>query len=482
MSQHSVFNRITDRVRRCYPVSEESCVEETVDPHDLIHPDRLDILLKLYYVDARVRGLDMTYPTEVYMRHIEVMTSYTNNELGQRDKSSLHSFLSAFNHLIDSFQSEGFRDDISVIPVSADGIILDGAHRVACAIYFGSPVTILRLLGVRHGGTAEPLHYGYEYFKKLWFGEEFLHLAVLQYLKYSRKNIYMACLWPAACDADKRQKAFAIINQSHSVICTKEVFFSFTAFDRFIAQVYMNDDWVGSIANGFKGSLGKSSVTYKDGIPTTFILFEGANVGETLSLKQQIREIFGMGKHSVHITDTTEESRFLSEIVFNTNSLSFLEHGVPHRNGSLLRRINRPQDAIMSIASSMLMWGLTPVPNAKDDRLVLEDSDMKSPYRISDIANIPSAYFSYIGIRFVMPLKSVLSTYFKDIPPQNILNHLPNAGGNTVVQRLVICYRKQRLRVKSIVRQQLWYHPRLYGMLRWIKTKCTRFVRPKVFV
>ena len=41
----------------------------------------------------------------------------------------------AFKKLIDSFKDEGFNEEYPLV-VNRDGIVIDGAHRLACALYF----------------------------------------------------------------------------------------------------------------------------------------------------------------------------------------------------------------------------------------------------------------------------------------------------------------------------------------------------------
>ena len=56
----------------------------------------------------------------------------------------------------------------------------------------------------------------------------------------------------------------------------------------------------------------------------TVILFDDYKVSKLRLLKNKIREFYKIGNHSIHITDSTEETLNASKIVFNKNSLNLI--------------------------------------------------------------------------------------------------------------------------------------------------------------
>lgn len=350
--------KISEVVKNYYHIDSNTLFSvETIPSSDLIVPQRLDVLIKLYYVEAKVKGYNMEFAKELYTKHISSITRFTNSENGQDDKNNINDFITTFDKLIDSFQRDGFNDKLSLIPISSEGIILDGAHRLACAIYFGKPVKVIRFPHIGLSGEIKPGIYDYQYFKNFLLEQKYLDVAVHSYIKYSRKNIYIACLWPKADNKEKRELAKEIIGKNHPIIASKEVRLSFFAFDKFVAQVYMHDDWVGCIENNFSGSQGKSKLTYKEKSSSKFVLFEGADKDDTLRLKEEIRAIFNIGKHSVHMTDNTEQTRFITNIVFNRNSILFLQYSNPGKYSKDVKNLYNMNNGRMYMWPLLLQLG-----------------------------------------------------------------------------------------------------------------------------
>ena len=52
---------------------------------------------------------------------------------------------------------------------------------------------------------------------------------------------------------------------------------------------------------------------------------------EILDIKKRIRDIYGIGNHSVHMTDNTEETIQIANIILNKNSIHLLSYGCPDK-------------------------------------------------------------------------------------------------------------------------------------------------------
>ena len=116
-------------------------VTEEVRGRELLCPERIDLAAKIAYIEARETGGDMSFARELYRKHIEAFSEGYFTEPGDENKDSLEKFFSVFDELIDDFKKNGFNPEKSLIPVGQNNIILDGAHRTACAIYFDKTVT-----------------------------------------------------------------------------------------------------------------------------------------------------------------------------------------------------------------------------------------------------------------------------------------------------------------------------------------------------
>lgn len=424
-------------------------IEDILDPTDLLVPYRLDVLIKIYYVDCFVRKLNMSYAVEAYKAHIYSITAFTNKENGQLNKSSQEDFIKEFNKLIESFKNGGFDSKKSLIPISKEGIILDGAHRLACAIYFRSPVTVARLNYVSFSGEYPTPIYDYNYFQKYALPGDFLDLAARIYLRYSKKNIYIACLWPSALGKEKREKALKMINESHPIIYVKKIKMSFKAHDRLISQIYMNDVWVGNINNNFKGTKNKSVLCYEKKGYSSFILFEGINKEDTLDLKEEIREVFNKGKHSIHISDNTEESIYISNYVYNNSSLNFLEKANLGKCPKLVNQLRCDNNTgPYDLTTSRKLCGFNDY--VVDYPSLLNQDELKDGYTIEDILNIPYMTYTYIGKSFICADEKIVKEVFSFFQEGDFLPY-DNSFADKIITNLYYSLTVLKVKIKRFV-------------------------------
>ncbi|MFT4261026.1 MAG: hypothetical protein ACMXX9_01185, partial [Candidatus Woesearchaeota archaeon] len=87
--------------------------------------NRLDIIIKYLYVKSYVENNNYEYYKKLYLTSIKII-----NGGFEDNKKSIDDFLNKFNKLITSIQKKGFNKKYS-IPIGKDGIILNGAHRLA---------------------------------------------------------------------------------------------------------------------------------------------------------------------------------------------------------------------------------------------------------------------------------------------------------------------------------------------------------------
>lgn len=458
----SFLELLTDRVKSFYEINETSHVRvEKVKARDLLVPERYDLVYKLFYIDSYVRKLNMAYPRLVYEKHINSITAFTNKENGQADKNDIDSFINTFDDLIDSFQCRGFDDNISLIPITKDNILLDGAHRVACAIYFDIPIKVVRVLHVGRNQRLKPAIFDYCYFKKYLLGDSLLDLGAQLYLKYSDKNIYLACMWPAASGGANREKAFNEINQ-YPVIYSKDVKLSYRGLERLVSQVYMNDFWVGSVDNGFAGTKEKATLCYKENSKCSFVLFEGKSKEDTLQLKDRIRKIFNIDKHSIHITDSKDESIKIAKCVFNSNTIDFYERANLIKNRRTLPSILKNTNVkIYGLYASKLLWGIVAAPKESVAPLSINEADLTDEYNLNDVENMPFCYFTYIDKTFLYPSEDVVKLLLKEKNINNLI-HSENKGVKNIFDNAKYNYNRNKLiirnylsKIKAIIRTKI---------------------------
>ena len=117
-------------------------------PVNLVSQYRYDVFIKYYYVQAYITKNSFDFAKKVYLNHIK---SFNNFMEPDGRKNNPNDFIKNFNNLIDSVKKEGI--DKTIIPISKNGEIIDGAHRLSIALYLNLKIhfAIFDLLDVNYG-------------------------------------------------------------------------------------------------------------------------------------------------------------------------------------------------------------------------------------------------------------------------------------------------------------------------------------------
>ena len=99
---------------------------------NLLSKYRYDIFIKYYYVKAYLENENVEEATRVYLSHIKAFNNF--HEPDKRKNNEID-FIDSFNQLINDVKDLGSIDK-TIVPVSTTGIPVDGAHRIAIALYF----------------------------------------------------------------------------------------------------------------------------------------------------------------------------------------------------------------------------------------------------------------------------------------------------------------------------------------------------------
>ena len=89
-------------------------------------------------------------------------------------------------------------------------------------------------------------------------------------------------------------------------------------------QLYLDEEW--ATAHNGLGYITKSNLCFTTEQPTYVFLVEFNSVQDAIDAKKEIRSIFGIGNHSVHVNDTHDETIRLSQYLFNDEGIHFLNN------------------------------------------------------------------------------------------------------------------------------------------------------------
>ncbi len=104
-------------------------------PINLISKYRYDVFIKYYYVQAYITQKNYELAKKIYLNHIK---SFNNFIEPDGKKKGPQSFIENFNSLIENIKCVGINK--TIIPITPNGEIIDGAHRLAIALYLNLAV------------------------------------------------------------------------------------------------------------------------------------------------------------------------------------------------------------------------------------------------------------------------------------------------------------------------------------------------------
>lgn len=198
---------------------------------------------------------------------------------------------------------------------------MDGAHRTAIASYFNLDVPIIRFDNLEANN-------GTEFFRDRLLEEKYLDYLVTEYCKL-KENVFVACVWPKAKGIENKRHMKELISKSTKIIYEKQISLSYNGLRNLMIQIYCSQNWSGSIENNFEGVMQKVDACYDKNETIDLYVMEGKDLDSILDMKEEIRDIFKIETHSIHITDNSTESVQVCNLLLNDNSLDLINNAKP---------------------------------------------------------------------------------------------------------------------------------------------------------
>jgi len=297
---------------------------ETIDARQLLTYNRFDLSFKLMFL--KMVGLDAKFAQEAYEEHIRALSLGKFKEPGNSKKNNIDEYLKAFENIFSNIKKNGFNKEISVIPLSVNGYIANGSHRVASSIILDKKIDCVNI------ATIDNI-YDYKFFYQRGVPQTMMDASACEFIENS-KNVFLAVIWPTAVGKDNQ------INQLiKNVVYEKNVKLNINGAHNLLSNIYYREEWIGNVKDNFKDSQGKLVECFKSFGPIRFIAFQSNSIDEVKKIKEEVRCLFNVGKHSIHITDNHTETLRVSRMVFNENSIHFLNHAKPNKFISTHKKI-----------------------------------------------------------------------------------------------------------------------------------------------
>lgn len=406
-------------------LSKDSYTVYKTNPEELLTHNRFGLAFKIIFLQM----LDCCYEygEEVYLEHIKAFSYGTFTEPHNKKKVGKNKFIETFLSLYNEIDEKGFNPKKSILPLSSREHIKNGAHRLAAAIYANKKVYCIK---TENKGSI----FDYKFFYDRNVRPEFIDAAATTFAAYS-SNCYIALVWPSAQGAENE-----IQKSLKSVVYRKEISLNDNGAKNLLSQVYAGENWLGTIENDFAGVYPKLNSCFNTKAPLRAYLFQADSLDEVKEIKDSVRKIFNLDKHSIHITDTIEEVNQLTKLLFNDQAIHFLNNARPNKYKSFHKKLNQfreyitvnginAEDIVLDSGMVMSLYGLREsndvdyllkpdIELPKEDGIFSNHLDFLKFYNhsVERLIYDPRNYFYYMGIKF--------------LNLQNVYEFKKNRGGN----------------------------------------------------
>ena len=288
-----------------------------IKANELLSTTRFDLIIKFLYAKNYKNGYKTDYFLEMYKQHLKIWNNF--KEYNNPQKNSFEAFKNTFEELIDDITTHGFNGDVSSIPVVGNNI-LNGSHRLGAALLNNSEITCYRGIDSRDG----QLNCGWKMFNRLGLDRGYADRVALEYAQL-KSNTYIVTIFPTATSKGHIDKVENILNQHSKVFYSKRLQLSRLGLFNLMREFYYGEPWAGAHPH-YGGFRAKTKGCYQGEGDTIVYLCEFNNINETVKMKDLLRKIYNVGKHSVHINDKHEETVRIAQAVFNDNSVHYLNN------------------------------------------------------------------------------------------------------------------------------------------------------------
>lgn len=317
-----LLNDIADKIEPFIFESINSDFVEVVekDAIDFLTSDRIDVAAKLLFIDYLNCSVD--FYRDVYKDHLRVITLGSFKEYGSLTKHSYLDFEEEYKSIVNSIYEKGFSIDQSIIPLALNGSIANGAHRLAASIYHGKKVSIINTNSISQ-------NFNYDFFFKRGMPRLFVEAMCKKYTDI-QKNVRLAVVWPVA--QGKESEIEDILGE---ILYSNCINVSRNSLHTIVCEVYKDEVWLGNISDRFIGAMGKVIPCYLKNSPLRLYLFQSDSNETVLEKKEAIRSLYSIDKHSVHMTDTHEDTVRLVKFFLNPNFQFHIDHLDPFKFSSI---------------------------------------------------------------------------------------------------------------------------------------------------
>jgi hypothetical protein len=351
------------------------CTFYFVDPITVITPQRFSVMAKYITAQYWDKNYQTNWANQLYAKHLEVWNNFYEETPKKR---SLEDYIQAFKEIIASITIDGFNPQKTIIPIGNNMFITDGEHRIGAALYYQKKIAINY---VNYTLPNKNPGYSSEFFKIKKLDEKYLDHMALEYAKL-KKNCYIVILFPVM--GTQRKSAYDLLNQHGQIVYSKKVTLSENGAVNLIRHLYELENFTYFWSFDFTGVKAEAQLRFlsqKDS-SVEIILWESADLAINKLCKEAIRNIYN-NRYVIHINDTHIQTIYHAQVLFNNNSVHFLNYAKPKNFTQFTRLMTWYKN-----------W-LDTNTYYKQEHFCIDSSAVLSAYGIRDCADLDFLHIGY---------------------------------------------------------------------------------------
>jgi len=435
---------------------------------------RLDIVVKLLFIESQETWIHAAYFERLYIKHIWLWTGFIEDE-----KKSQEDFLIAFKNLIESFKTHGFKKEISDILIGKNNSPLSGAHRIACALYFGIDISFQIVQ------EESWISWDISWFIKNQFSRDEILCILWKYKEITGESIII--LWPT-CENKKLLHETLRYRVSAKEFSLYENILDIYSFDRY----NIKDIWIENKAHIMAQHEYFDIVFLRENIEKDILRHTLIPNITNTSIPKEEQKFF-----TFHSADTQEEDIYICNILFSPiywQHLELRQNKIWKSFQKLIKSLPSMYTRDMCIAWSGSLWvyDITPVsdidlitkhPSNNGIQKIDKNIDILDYEYYPEISNsnIIEHYFFYwrwykcISLFLLQEIKSIWLREKDGIQAELIKNFLKNHDIHTPKVEWSFTQKYKHFQTRmfvQIVRSWIFTTKKL-----WIYEKCSYYWR-----
>lgn len=389
---------------------------------ELVTASRLDLGAKHLYARQAQAGHGSTWARRVYLAHLQIWNGFFEHVPRKR---SPEDFLSSFDRVLQDTAASTEDGLDTVVPVTLDGSPLNGAHRVAAALLHGRRVRTMPLEVVPENARYDGAYFDHLVATRGDGGEPRLVLAMaLEFVRIA-PQCQVVVLFPHV--RARRAEVDGLLARHGRTVWAFDRHYADARSQRALVRLlYEGESWLGDASNGFAGAASKADPCFQPGADVRFVLLQPHEGVDLAAMKREIRALFDVGNHCVHVTDTATECDRILRTAWDTAAFelyqrtlvqclpAFASQFAAFRSAVLAA--GRQEEVVVTGSAVLALFGLrdsadldhlhlgAPVSVGERDDIGSHDAYTSLyPAAVADLVLDPGWHLVVEGIRFLRP-------------------------------------------------------------------------------